>query len=1171
MSGSRSQTRRRPVASGGVPPASIATVVLILGFLFLAASFAYSQDLNGDGRVDAVFTQKQRYNQVCFGNGSGAFTNCFDLIGAGQHQISNQINTTDAALVDFDGDGDLDIALAMEGHASVVCYNDGTGDFNAGMGCVELYDYNTFPYFAQEVVAADIDGDGAPDLLFANGGNAGLPLNQPNLVCFGFNSAASACYEFGPSAPSTGMALGDVDGDGDQDILVSEHGTLNTVCLNGGRQSLGLNVDCRSIPKATTVSATKVSNAVAVGNLAPGSGSTPDGLLDIAFANDGKNEVCFGTGNWTGSNVGFNCLGLNTLSSNTLNDAAAHTLDVAIGNVMSHSFTPGDEIVFANADAPNVRCYTTFTCTFAYQPSQIVNVNIGGTIYAVSEPIVEATTGVAIRDINIDGRQDVVIANVGISRTALNANCCSDPDKVANATLHPTSVTLSGGDVGPAPDSEPPAFFGATNVTVEATSANGAVATFTVTALDSNDGVRPVTCAPASGSVFQLGNTTVTCTAADLGGNQGSATLVVNVRDTTGPVITVPANFTVFAPAGQVTTPVTFTATGLDAVDGARTVFCFNTATNFGVLSGDSFPGGILNLDCGAYDTRQNYGQATFSVTVVTDIDNDGVRDDVDADDDGDGIADSVDSQNTATSSAYAASGTNSGTVTRNSWTVSIAPTASGSAYALRATLSGAGTAPAIITAYCEGVKKELRLDGSGETVEWRCDNRTLAVRFVSGTPEFWKLSCGAEYQGPGLCGYIKITGSGNAATAGSPVTADANNTSPLLVTILDGNEEEVGAFSLDPGESVDVSMEVGEDNELTLHLEVLNGGSDGNVVVTLFGQTVSLAAGSGPATFDLNPDLTPPAVTAQVSGTLGANGFYTSSVTVSWTAIDAESAVTSTGCATQSVTQDTAGVTFTCSAASEGGSTTESVTIKRDATAPVVTVPAPITVVATSASGVAVTYAVTPADALDSTPALSCAPASGATFPVGTTTVNCSASDDAGNAASASFTVTVDAPADPSLPGVMHGEGRSENGRDTYKFRFRVNERQLGIERGHLVVEYDDSDRDRKRDKVFRSTAITSIAFSDDPAFRSGKGRKAPPADTVVFQGVGTWGGQTGYAFEVTATDQGEGRRERDTFSIVIRKVSTGQIVASTSGTIDGGNIQSERLTQGRDRGWWR
>ncbi|MBW7935569.1 MAG: thrombospondin type 3 repeat-containing protein, partial [Gemmatimonadaceae bacterium] len=94
---------------------------------------------------------------------------------------------------------------------------------------------------------------------------------------------------------------------------------------------------------------------------------------------------------------------------------------------------------------------------------------------------------------------------------------------------------------------------------------------------------------------------------------------------------------------------------------------------------------------------------------------------------------------------------------------------------------------------------------------------------------------------------------------------------------------------------------------------------------------------------FPLDPtrsvaDNTPPVITSNVVGTL-SNGWYTSNVSVTWTVTDAQSAISSqTGCDAASVTQDTNGVTFTCSATSLGGTDSKSVTIKRDASAPVIT-----------------------------------------------------------------------------------------------------------------------------------------------------------------------------------------------------------------------------------------
>jgi hypothetical protein len=83
--------------------------------------------------------------------------------------------------------------------------------------------------------------------------------------------------------------------------------------------------------------------------------------------------------------------------------------------------------------------------------------------------------------------------------------------------------------------------------------------------------------------------------------------------------------------------------------------------------------------------------------------------------------------------------------------------------------------------------------------------------------------------------------------------------------------------------------------------------------------------------------DTTPPVITPNVSGTLGSNGWYVSDVIVSWTVSDPESGIaSSSGCGSTTISSDTSGTTFTCSATNGVGlSNSASVTIKRDVTPP--------------------------------------------------------------------------------------------------------------------------------------------------------------------------------------------------------------------------------------------
>ena len=76
------------------------------------------------------------------------------------------------------------------------------------------------------------------------------------------------------------------------------------------------------------------------------------------------------------------------------------------------------------------------------------------------------------------------------------------------------------------------------------------------------------------------------------------------------------------------------------------------------------------------------------------------------------------------------------------------------------------------------------------------------------------------------------------------------------------------------------------------------------------------------------------------------------------------------------------------------------------DATPPVVTVPADMTVDATSPAGGKASYTASAEDDVDPSPTLDCTPSSGSVFPIGTTTVTCKAADATGNSGSASFKI---------------------------------------------------------------------------------------------------------------------------------------------------------------------
>jgi len=84
---------------------------------------------------------------------------------------------------------------------------------------------------------------------------------------------------------------------------------------------------------------------------------------------------------------------------------------------------------------------------------------------------------------------------------------------------------------------------------------------------------------------------------------------------------------------------------------------------------------------------------------------------------------------------------------------------------------------------------------------------------------------------------------------------------------------------------------------------------------------------------------IAPPVVEPIISGRLGNNGWYTSDVVVSWSVTPLSDITSMSGCEQVTLSSDTAGTSFPCTASTAGGTTSKSVTIKRDATPPAITV----------------------------------------------------------------------------------------------------------------------------------------------------------------------------------------------------------------------------------------
>jgi probable HAF family extracellular repeat protein len=105
---------------------------------------------------------------------------------------------------------------------------------------------------------------------------------------------------------------------------------------------------------------------------------------------------------------------------------------------------------------------------------------------------------------------------------------------VGNTTVACTATDASGNHASASfvvhvVDTTGPTVHVPANMTVEATSASGATVEFTASAKDTVDPSPVVVCVPASGSLFAVGDTTVTCKATDGSGNTASASFAVHV------------------------------------------------------------------------------------------------------------------------------------------------------------------------------------------------------------------------------------------------------------------------------------------------------------------------------------------------------------------------------------------------------------------------------------------------------------------------------------------------------------------------------------------------------------------------------------------------------------------------------------------------------------------
>ncbi len=160
-------------------------------------------DHNGDGVLDvATADYEGDAVSVLLGDGTGGFT--------AASQLTTGSEPCDVAVGDFDGDGKKDLVTANAGADTVsVLLGDGSGAF----GQKTDFPTGSRPW---AVAVADFNGDGKQDLVTADLGDGAVS------VLLGTGSGAFAAktdYATGPNC--NGVAVGDFDADGHPDLAVS--------------------------------------------------------------------------------------------------------------------------------------------------------------------------------------------------------------------------------------------------------------------------------------------------------------------------------------------------------------------------------------------------------------------------------------------------------------------------------------------------------------------------------------------------------------------------------------------------------------------------------------------------------------------------------------------------------------------------------------------------------------------------------------------------------------------------------------------------------------------------------------------------------------------------------------------------------------------------------------
>ena len=174
-------------------------------------------DLDGDGDLDAFVAGTQL--DVWLNNGDGVFED------NGQHLLGD-VQSYDVALADLDADGDLD-AYVVNTKGDQVWLNSGSGIFVDSGQRIGNND-------GQTVGLGDLDGDGDVDAVVTHVDGYGTRVLRNNGAGVFTDSGQQLASAASPGRTGERLDLGDLDSDGDLDLVVVHHHKIGRIWMNDG-------------------------------------------------------------------------------------------------------------------------------------------------------------------------------------------------------------------------------------------------------------------------------------------------------------------------------------------------------------------------------------------------------------------------------------------------------------------------------------------------------------------------------------------------------------------------------------------------------------------------------------------------------------------------------------------------------------------------------------------------------------------------------------------------------------------------------------------------------------------------------------------------------------------------------------------------------------------------